>query len=159
MLLGYIKTKANAERASNRSVMWPILLSCISGWSGQGVAEAVAAWVSYEYMRVMGRPMWGLFSIRDSSLSPCSYQIRTIADAHAPGIQGTFSLPPWVSDPDMHDGTCVTHVPSCMPGSLTSGFLWSRWRGKTFPAFPAHAQPTILRIWQEAHWGIWPLET
>ena len=23
--------------------------------------------------------------------------------------------------------------------------------GKTFPAFPAHAQPTILRIWQEAH--------
>ena len=25
--------------------------------------------------------------------------------------------------------------------------------GKTFPAFPAHAQPAILRIWQEAHWG------
>ena len=28
----------------------------------------------------------------------------------------------------MHHGTCVTHVPWCMPGSLTSGFLWSRWR-------------------------------
>ena len=27
-------------------------------------------------------------------------------------------------------GTCVTHVPWCMPASLTSGFLWSRWRGK-----------------------------
>ena len=26
--------------------------------------------------------------------------------------------------------TCVTHVPWCMPGSLTSDFLWSRWRGK-----------------------------
>ena len=26
--------------------------------------------------------------------------------------------------------TCVTHVPWCMPGSLTSGFLWSRWQGK-----------------------------
>ena len=26
--------------------------------------------------------------------------------------------------------TCVTHVPWCMSGSLTSGFLWSRWRGK-----------------------------
>ena len=26
--------------------------------------------------------------------------------------------------------TCVIHVPWCMPGSLTSGFLWSRWRGK-----------------------------
>ena len=23
--------------------------------------------------------------------------------------------------------------------------------GKTFPAFPAHAQPAMLRIWQETH--------
>ena len=23
--------------------------------------------------------------------------------------------------------------------------------GKSFPAFPAHAQPTILRVWEEAH--------
>ena len=44
--------------------------------------------------------------------------------------------PPWnpngprVSDPDMHHGTCVVHVPWCMPGSLTGGFLWSQWRGK-----------------------------
>ena len=35
-----------------------------------------------------------------------------------------------VSDPDMHHGTCVTYVPCCMPGSLTSCFLWIRWRGK-----------------------------
>ena len=36
--------------------------------------------------------------------------------------------------------------------------------GKTFPAFPAHAQPAILRIWKEAHvcvttwripWDMW----
>ena len=50
--------------------------------------------------------------------------------AHAPGMPRTFSPPPRVSDPDMHHGTCVTDVPWCMPGSLTSGFLWSRWRGK-----------------------------
>ena len=49
--------------------------------------------------------------------------------AHAPGIPETFS-PPWVSDPDMHHGACVTHVLWCMPESLTSGFLWSRWWGK-----------------------------
>ena len=49
---------------------------------------------------------------------------------HAPGMPGTFFTPPRVSDPDMHHGTCVTHVPWCMPGSLTSDFLWSRWRGK-----------------------------
>ena len=45
-------------------------------------------------------------------------------------MPGTFSPPPWVSDPDMHHGTCVTHVSWCMPGSMISCFLWSRWRGK-----------------------------
>ena len=43
---------------------------------------------------------------------------------------GTFSPPPRVSDPDMHQGLCVTHVPWCMLGSQTSGFLWNQWRGK-----------------------------
>ena len=66
-------------------------------------------------------------------------------------MPGTFSPPSRVSDPDMHHGTCVTYVPWCMPGSLTCGFLWSRWRGGMFPAFPAHAQLAILRNWQEAH--------
>ena len=44
--------------------------------------------------------------------------------AHALGI---FSPPLWVNVPDMH---CGTHVPWCMLGSLTSGFLGSRWHGK-----------------------------
>ena len=30
----------------------------------------------------------------------------------------------------MYYGTCVTHVPRCIPGSLTSGFLWRRCLGK-----------------------------
>ena len=46
--------------------------------------------------------------------------------AQAPGMLGTFSLPPRVSDRDMHYGTCVTHVPWCMPGSLISGFRWRK---------------------------------
>ena len=50
--------------------------------------------------------------------------------AHAPGMPETFNLPPRVSDPDMNHGTCVTHVQWCMPGLLTSAFLWSRLRGK-----------------------------
>ena len=50
--------------------------------------------------------------------------------AHAPGMPGTFSPPSGVSDPDIHHGTCVTHVPWCMPWSLPNGFFWSRWRGK-----------------------------
>ena len=50
--------------------------------------------------------------------------------AHAPEMPGTFFPPPRVSDPDMHHGTCVTHVPWCMPELLTSGFFQSQWRGK-----------------------------
>ena len=84
-------------------------------------------------------------------ISWASYQIRKIASVHAPGMPGTFSPPLRVSDPDMYHGTCVTHVPWCMPISPTSDFLWSQRRGETFPAFPVHAQPAILRIWQEAH--------
>ena len=30
--------------------------------------------------------------------------------AHALGMPGTFFPPPQVNDPDMHHGTCVTHV-------------------------------------------------
>ena len=45
-------------------------------------------------------------------------------------MPGAFSPAPRVSDPDMHHGTCVTHVPLCIPGSLTSGVIWSRWRVK-----------------------------
>ena len=46
--------------------------------------------------------------------------------AHAPGMPGTFSSPPRI---------CVTHVQWCMPGSLTSGFLWSRGR-ENVPGIP-----------------------
>ena len=57
-----------------------------------------------------------------------SYQIRKVAGCACTGNAGNVFPPPRVSDPDMHHDTCVTHVPWCMPGSLTSCFLWSRWR-------------------------------
>ena len=60
----------------------------------------------------------------------------------------TFSPPPRVSDPDTHHGTCVTHVPRCMPGSQTSGFHWSQWRGKHCRRM---RNPQFFHIWQEAH--------
>ena len=48
--------------------------------------------------------------------------------AHAPGMPGTFTrhrglaIPTWI--------TAHAWRTWCMSGSLTSGFLWSRWRGK-----------------------------
>ena len=56
--------------------------------------------------------------------------------AHAPDMPGTFHHPHRLqrellhnNDPGMHHGTCVTHVPWCMAGSLI------RSDGETFPAF------------------------
>ena len=64
-----------------------------------------------------------------------------VADFHGPVTRyvilrvaympGTFSLPALLfSNPDMHHGMWVMHMPWCMPGSLTGGFFWSRRRGK-----------------------------
>ena len=89
------------------------------------------------------RPVWPRWCVC-SNLGDPQRPVRRAADtlhgplaryvklrvAHAPGMPGTFSPPSRVSDPDMHHGTCATHVPWCMPGSLISGFLWSQWRGK-----------------------------
>ena len=56
-----------------------------------------------------------------------SYQKRKIEGC---AFLGTSSPPPRISDPCMHHTTCAKHAPWCMQGSLTTGFLWSRWRGK-----------------------------
>ena len=61
--------------------------------------------------------------------------------AHTPGIPERFprhrglailTYGTCVTYGTSHNGTCVTQVLWCMPGSLTNGFLWSRWRGKRF---------------------------
>ena len=56
--------------------------------------------------------------------------------AHTPGMPGMFFPPQRISDPDVHHGTCVMHVPWCMPESLTSGSIRSRCGGKNVPGIP-----------------------
>ena len=69
---------------------------------------------------------------QDSSISigPFVGYVKLRPVAHAPAMPRTFSPPPRVIDPDMLHDTCVTHVSWCMPGSITSDSLWSRWREK-----------------------------
>ena len=80
-----------------------------------------------------------------------SYQIRKIAGCACAGNVGNvsprrrFQRKPLVSDPGMHHGTCVAHVPWCMSGSLTCG------DGENVPGIPGACAPAILRIWQEVH--------
>ena len=82
-----------------------------------------------------------------------SYQIRKIAGYACAGNAGNvfprrwFQRKPLVSDPGMHHGACVTHVPWCMSGSLTCG------DGENVPGIPDACAPAILRIWQGAHGG------
>ena len=52
----------------------------------------------------------------------------------------------------MHHGTCVTHVPWCMPGSLTSGFLWKRRRGGNFPGIPGACATCNITYLVRAPW-------
>ena len=51
-------------------------------------------------------------------------------------MPGTFSPPPRDSDPDMHHGTCVTHVPRCMPWSLTIAISFEIGSGENVPGIP-----------------------
>ena len=77
-----------------------------------------------------------------------SYQIRRIAGCAYAGNTGNIfhhhrlQRKPLVSDPGMHHGTCVTHVPWCMSGSLV---------GKRSRHSRRIRNHTMLRIWQEAH--------
>ena len=65
-----------------------------------------------------------------------SCQIRKIAGCACAGNagnvfpRGRLQRKLLVSDPDMHHGTCVTHVPWCMSGSLNRG------GGENFPGIP-----------------------
>ena len=116
-------------------------------FTGNSIVCFIKETVNTMWPSVLCNYRWTSGSVKRGVFPWASCQIRKIAGAHAPGMPGTFSPSPQLNDPDMHHGTCLTHVPWCMPGSLTSGFLCNRRRGKTFPAFPAHAQPAILRIW------------
>ena len=92
-----------------------------------------------------------LFSYHVELTQWASCQIRKIAGCACAGNAGNvsprcrFQRKPLVSDPGMHHGTCVTHVPWCMSGSLTCG------DGENVPGIPGACATAILRIWQEAH--------
>ena len=64
----------------------------------------------------------------DAIMSAMASQITSPTDVYSTVYSGT--------DERKHQSsasmTFVTHVPWCMPGSLSSSFLWSRWRGKRF---------------------------
>ena len=112
---------ARSQHIGALGVCRSIAIYGIAGTSGVGVVGTLKCW------------------FLEGQISECGWnETKTIAWGsiglkfwvpHALGIPGKVFPPPWVSDLDMNHGTCVAHVPWCKPGSLTSGFLWSSWRG------------------------------
>ena len=104
-----------------------------AGWEfwlfslGTPGANNVVSMIEWHGVVVCFSRMVPNIELRGLSLHGTLIRYVKLRVAHAPGMRGTFSLPPRVSDPDMYHGTRIRHMPWCMPGSLTSGFLWSRW--------------------------------
>ena len=107
--------------SSNKNIVYRYAATTIGHLSGREHLELTVKPINDSHIEYI----WG-------EISPWAswYIYVKLWVVHAPGIPGTFSPPPPVSDPDIHHGTCVTHVPWCMPDSLSSGFLWGRRRGK-----------------------------
>ena len=60
-----------------------------------------------------------------------------------------FQRKPVVSDPGMHHGTCVTHVPWCMSGSLTGG------GGENVPGIPGACTTRNFTYLVRGPWTPW----
>ena len=83
-----------------------------------------------------------------------SYQIRKSAGCACAGNAGSVFPRHWfqrkllVSDPGMHHGTCVTHVPWCMSGSLTRG------GGENVPGIPGACATRNFAYLARGLWGV-----
>ena len=133
-----------ANKPSGVSVPWIVVLVICNNWNERllNLNLNIFNICKTGLHMILSRTPWRFQFISISKANEvfvawsCNFWHRPLARyanvrvAHAPVMPGTFSPPTRASDPDMHHGTCVTQVPWCMPGSLTSGFLWSRWRGK-----------------------------
>ena len=80
-----------------------------------------------------------------------SYQTCKIAGCACAGNAGNV-FPASAGWRSRHASRHVRHARAVMHAGIANWwFPLKSVAGKMFPAFTAHAQPTILRIWQEAH--------
>ena len=92
------------------------------------------------WSEVIARTLWAFYQIHKVACCAC------VGNAGNVFPHRRLQRKPLVSDPGMQHGTCVTHVPWCMSGSLTRG------SGEYVTGIPGACAPACLRIWQEAHW-------
>ena len=108
-----------------------------SQWETLLQSNAVSHWLSTDIETALGHGFrWDVITHawpNTLKLRP-GHLIRYVKlqFAHAPGMISRHRLQrkPRVSDPGMHHGTCVTHVPWCISGSLARG------GGENIPGIP-----------------------
>ena len=114
----------------------------------------------YHFLNLMGSGNAYFWDWMNSSLvqviawcSWASCQICKIAGCACAGNAGNV-FPATTIKRSRHASRHVRDARAVMhAGIANQQFPLKSVAGKTFPAFPAHAQPAILRIWQEAHWS------
>ena len=137
---------ARIQHIGTLGVCRSIAIYGIAGSSGVGVVGTLKCWFLEGQIPECG---WNeTTTIAWGSIG------RKIWVAHAPGIPTKVFPPPWVSDLDMNHGTRATHVPWCKPGSLTSGFLWSRW-GENVLGITGACATHSFRYLVRGPWSIW----
>ena len=116
----------------------------------------IQRYISFEALYVFSKSYFNALKLVSDAywcitLSWASYQIRKIVGCACAGNAGN------VFPATNFKWNRYLAIPACITARASRTCRDACWdrkpteAGKTFSAFPAHAQPTILRIWQEAH--------
>ena len=121
------------------ALMFSLICVWINGWENNREAGDLRRYRAHYDVIVMDGPRHQepvyACNEKGTSLPGCAWNVRhslchidmglmpdtwNCGGCACTGNAGNVSPPRRVSDPDMHHGTCVAHVPWCMPGSLSS---------------------------------------
>ena len=89
-----------------------------AGWISKDVMDGkIASIMLTKFYYSIGCELgaWASYQIRKNCVLCMRRECRERFPRHR------LQMKPQVSDPGIHQGTCITHVPWCMPGSLTHG--------------------------------------
>ena len=117
-------------------MVWSSLVTSMNPFDGCSSCGQASSEVNTYSLGSIKPHSWEQTSTKCADSPWASCQIRKIAGCACAGNagnvfpRGRLQRKLLVSNPDMHHGTCVTHVPWCMSGSLNRG------GGENFPGIP-----------------------
>ena len=89
-------------------------ISCYAGSRYNGARQYIVYCATYAYGLHLSYcaviPVNDTHKLKGHFNGPLARCVK-LCVAHAPAMQGSFFPPTRLTDPDMHHGTCVTHVP------------------------------------------------